>query len=127
MKKKKIHAHEQVVKVAISMAHELYAEVMRQDNTLYAEWKATCSELTPEVAERMFVQLMFPKLLEPARATLAKMLANPAHAALHESIYDSIILDNAVRAGRLRDESRQMLSVDEEGKVKTSRSPLQHD
>ena len=118
---KKVHAHEQVVKVAIEMAHQLYAECMRRDNELYRRWKSQCEDLTPERAERMFVQLMYPKLLEPARTTLAKMLGDPSVAHLHESIYDSIIKDNEVRAGRVAARGRPRLDLDAEGNVKVTR------
>lgn len=97
---KVFHAHELVVKTAKDLARELYAEVMSQNNELYADWKSACEDLTPAKAEEMFVQMMYPKMIEPARATLGHMLGNPALAHLHETLYDALQKDYLLRAGR---------------------------
>lgn len=114
---RKLHAHEQVVKVARDMAFALYEEAMSGDNELYANWKNNWPDDAPEVRQRKFVELVYPKLLEPARAILAHMLGNPRYAHLHESIYDSIVKDNAVRAGRVAPSGRPLLQLDSEGAV----------
>ncbi len=114
---KKVHAHELVVKTARDMAFELYEEVMSGQNELYAGWKNQWPDATPEERQRRFVELIYPKLLEPARAILAHMLSDRHLEHLHEAIYHSIILDNAVRAGRVAQAGRPLLSADEDGNL----------
>jgi len=109
-----IYAHEQVASVAREMAHEVYADLMKSDNELYRDWKKQCPDLTPELCEELFVELMIPRLLEPARATLAKMLANPSFQHLHESIYDALVRDNVLRAGRNAPRGRQRITVNDD-------------
>src|SRR5689334_6383949 len=91
-----IYAHEQVAEVALAMAHEVYADLMASDNELYADWKRQCDDLTPEKCEELFCALLCPRLLEPARATLATMLGRKEYEHLHEGIYDALIKDNAL-------------------------------
>ena len=119
MAPKQFQAHKLVVKVAREMAHELYDCVM-QDDELYASWKSQCEELTPKISERLFVQLMYPKLIEAARTTLAKMLANPMLTHLHEDIYDALTKDYILRAQRMaQDAPRAFLEVSKHGEVTT--------
>lgn len=110
-------AHELVWKTAQEMALALYEEVMSGNNAMYADWKNNWPEKTPEERQQLFCQLIAPKLLEPARAILASMLSDPSKAHLHESIYDSIIKDNAVRASRVTPPGRPHLHLDAEGNV----------
>jgi len=116
---KKVAAHELVLKTAQDMAYELFEEVMSGNNEMYAGWKEMCDkgELTQKQAERMFVALIAPKLLEPARAILAAMLGDQRFAHLHEAIYSSMLLDNAIRASRLTPDGRPKIEVDSEGNV----------
>jgi hypothetical protein len=91
---------------------------------MYSGWKEAqerCGKTSAQMRE-MFVTLLAPKLLEPARAILAHMLSDPAFAHLHESIYTSILLDNAVRASRLTPAGRPRLDIARDGKVTTSYS-----
>ena len=115
---RKHNAHELVWKTAQDMAFALYEEVMSGNNDMYASWKNVWPELKPEERQRRFCQLIAPKLLEPARAILASMLSDPSKAHLHEAIYDSMILDNAVRASRVAPAGRPHLHLDGEGNVK---------
>lgn len=121
---RKVAAHELVLKTARDMAHELFDEVMTGNNELYKGWKelTDAGQLTPAQAERLFVELISPKLLEPARAILANMLSNPALAHLHETIYQSMLLDNSIRASRVAPTGRARLTVHEDGKVTTTRN-----
>jgi hypothetical protein len=116
-----IYAHEQVVSVARGLAHEVYADIMGADNELYADWKKQCEDLTPEKCEELFVELLVPRLLEPARAMLARMLALPEFAPLHESIYDALCRDNVLRQGRAAPQGRPRLDIGEDGNVKVTR------
>lgn len=115
-----IYAHEQVLDTARGMAREVYADLMRSDNELYGDWKSQCPDLTPEKCEELFVELLAPRMLEPARATLAAMLSNPVYKHLHESIYDALVKDNALRAGRNAPRGRARLHIDDDG-VKVTR------
>jgi hypothetical protein len=115
---KRIYAHEQVLDLAREMAHEVYAEIMERDNELYADWKKMCPELSPARCEDLFVELAIAQLLDPARAILASMLANPHFTHLHESIYDALIKDNILRQGRARDRSRPRFMLDAQGEMK---------
>lgn len=123
MAQKQFQAHKLVVATAKSMAHELYDCVM-EDNELYSYWKSQCEELTPKIAEKLFVQLIYPKLIEAARATLAKMLAQPMLSHLHEDIYDALVKDYILRAGREAQRTpRALLEINEHGEVTARRSP----
>ena len=116
---RKLAAHELVVKTARDMANELFDEAMSGNNELYRGWKElgeTSGKSASELRE-IFVDLVCPKLLEPARAILAHMLGDAAHAHLHEAIYNSILLDNFVRQGRIAPRGRPKLTLDAEGKV----------
>ena len=128
MAPKQFQAHKLIVKTAQAMAHELYDCVM-QDNELYAYWKSECEELTPKIAEKLFVKLMYPKLIEAARTTLARMLANPMLTHLHEDIYDALTKDYILRHGRLAGGApRALLEVSKHGEVTeapfTRKAPL---
>ncbi len=121
---RKFMAHKLVVETAREMARELYASVMRADNALYADWKSKCAELTPAKAEELFVELMFPKLIEPARATLAKMLGDPTLKAVHETLYEALTKDYLFTGAR-KGRARELLTIAEDGKVNVRKSPLQ--
>ena len=119
---RKLAAHELVLKTARDMANELFDEVMSGSNDMYSGWKEAqerCGKTSAQMRE-MFVTLLAPKLLEPARAILAHMLGDKAYEHLHESIYTSILLDNAVRASRLTPAGRPRLDIARDGKVTTS-------
>ena len=124
MAPRKFAAHKLVVATARSLAHEAYADLMGGSNELYADWKSQCEDLTPARAEALFVELMYPKLIEAARHTLAKMLAEPTLAHLHEDIYDALQKDYILRHGRTRDDSRKLVEVAKDGSVSTRKSPL---
>jgi|SRR5882724_10376816 len=96
-----VHCHKLVAQTAKEMAGALYEEVMR-DNTLWANWKAQCPDLTPPRLQAMFIELMWPKLIEQARATLAKLLATPLSESLKQQITDALIKDNTLMRGRKR-------------------------
>ena len=119
---RKLTAHELVVRTARDMANELFDEVMSGSNDMYSGWKEAqerCGKTSAQMRE-MFVTLLAPKLLEPARAILAHMLGDRSFAHLHEAIYTSIVLDNTVRAARLAPTGRPRLDIAPDGKVTTS-------
>ena len=118
-----VAAHKLVLETARKMAGELYDEVMSGDNEMYSGWKemTTAKGLTAEQSQRMFVALISPKLLEPARAILAHMLSDKSKEHLHATIYDSMLLDNAIRASRLRANGRPKLSLPTEDELNAAR------
>ena len=118
-----VAAHKLVLEVAQKMAGELYDEVMTGDNELYKGWKelTDSGKLSPEKAQRMFVALIAPKLLEPARAILASLLADRTKEHLHATIYDSMLLDNAIRASRLRSSGKSKYSLLAEDEIRETR------
>lgn len=91
------YAHGLVASTASAIARDMYERIMSKSNHLYAYWKAACPELTPQELEERFVAQMTPKLLEQARATLAKMLALPGNDDLKQPILEALIADNQVR------------------------------
>lgn len=93
------HCHYFIARTAQGMARELY-EIAMRDNNIYKEWKAQCPELTPEILEDKFVLLLWPKLIEQARATLAKMLRTIDNDTLKNQIHDALVLDASLRRGR---------------------------
>lgn len=105
---KVVHVHKLIRATAIEMAGALYDDVMH-DNRLYAEWKRVCPELSTTLCEAMFIELLWPKLIAKARATLASMLG-PGNAnvspAMKEEIYAALIADNSLVVGRGRRERR---------------------
>ena len=120
-----VGAHKLVLETARGMAASLYDEVMSGDNTMYSGWKEMTQKkgLTSEQSQRMFVALISPKLLEPARAILAHILADRSKEHLHAAIYDSMLLDNTIRAGRLRPDgkAKNSLSAEDRERLEESR------
>jgi hypothetical protein len=113
-----IYAHEQVLSVAKAMAHEVYSDLMSADNELYSDWKKQCLDLTPEKCEELFCELLIPRLLEPARATLGAMLGKKEYEHLHESIYDALRKDNILRQGRIAPRGRGRVVIDAENETR---------
>ncbi len=118
-----VAAHKLVLETAQKMAGELYDEVMSGDNAMYSGWKemTQAKGLTPEQSQRMFVALISPKLLEPARAILAHMLSDKSKEHLHATIYDSMLLDNTIRASRLRANGKPKYSLPTEDELREMR------
>ncbi len=104
-----VHVHKLIRATAIEMAATLYQDVMK-DNNLYAQWKSVCPDLTPTMCEAMFLELIWPKLIRQARATLASMLG-PGNAnvseKMKESIYDALVADNGLVVGRGNRQARR--------------------
>lgn len=94
------HVHEQVREVAVGMAHEVYAELMRR-NDWYDLWKKSNREgLSPKRLEEIWVNRHWGKFITSARATMAGMLAGPYDEGLKEKIMDALLLDNTLVRGR---------------------------
>ena len=122
LKSRKIYAHELVLKTATGMAEEIF-EVIMSDNTAYREFKDECerSGFSRDEIRAKFVEMMIPGLLQPARATLATMLADPANAYCHDQIADALIKDWPLHVGRTRDNRRKRLTVHEDDSITETR------
>lgn len=91
------YCHELIRETAMALAGELYEKAMR-DNENHATWKLMCNDMTSEQRLAEFIQLMWPRMIEDARATLARMLATSQNEVLKEHIYNALILDGQLRA-----------------------------
>lgn len=99
------HCHKLIRATAIEMAGAVYEEVMK-DNGRYAYWKSICPELTPALAEGMFIEYLWPHLIGQARATLATMLNPSSGANLTDrdraDIHEALVKDASLQRGRTR-------------------------
>ena len=100
LRKASRYAHGLVASTAAAISREIYSQMMGKSNALYHQWKAQYPMLTPQECEERFVEMMTPKMLEQARATLAKMLGQPGNEDLKPAISDALIADNQIRFGR---------------------------
>lgn len=95
------HAHKLVHATAVQMAHAQF-EALMHDNDWFALWK----KLNPGIEstkglEARFVAGAIGKLLGPARAQMAKMLALPGlDEMVKRQIYEALVLDNTLIRGR---------------------------
>ena len=122
VKARKVYAHEMVLKTAKGMAEELF-ELVMSDNTAYREFKDECeaSGLERSAIRAKFVEMMIPGLLGEARATLARILADPSNAHLHESIDDALVKDWPLHLGRIADQRRKRLTIHEDDSITETR------
>jgi hypothetical protein len=97
-----MHVHKLIRKVAIEMAAEMYADVMAQDNRVYADWKRMCPDLSPERCEAMWIELAWPQLVQngSVRATLARLLTTNIDESLKAEIHTALVRDATLRRGR---------------------------
>lgn len=93
------HCHKMIRDVAQAMAHEVYDELMK-DNEWYKIWKKKNYGASQKALEERFVRAVWPGLIEQARATLAQMLSGPLDANLKDQIYEALLLDNTLIYGR---------------------------
>jgi len=85
-----IHCHFLVKKTAMDMAREVYDMYASYSNEFYKENKN----------QESYAQSSWHLFLEPARATLAKLLTTPIDESLKNDIHHALIQDNALRSGR---------------------------
>lgn len=84
------HCHKLLRKTAQEMAGALY-EHLATDDVFY--------RLNP--SQKHFINTQWPRLLDKARATLAQMLSGNYPDSLKAQIHEALILDNALRRGRM--------------------------
>jgi hypothetical protein len=97
--------HSLIRSTAIEMAGKVYDEIMR-DDALYKEWKTAYPALDRQIVETRFIEMMWPWLIEPARATLTSMLHEKEESPLRNEIARALIDDNQFRAARARARAR---------------------
>jgi len=94
------HCHKLIGETALAMTLALYEELMRRD-----DWRKKWKEDHPGLGEKglanAFVKKNVGKMVEGARATLAKMLALPGEEWEKEQILEALILDKTLQKGRL--------------------------
>lgn len=97
----KAHCHKLVAETAKDMAHNLYSDLMA-NNQLYSAWKTQNPGLTGKALENRFVAKNWGKCLEAARAMLALMLRGPCDESLKSTIHEALVLDATLIRGRAK-------------------------
>ena len=95
----RIHAHKLIAATAQAMAHELYDTCMH-NNHWYGWWKKQHPGASSRQLELAFVRKNAPKLVESARAILARRLDLSNDEAEKSIIYEALLLDNTLVRGR---------------------------
>lgn len=94
------YAHKLVVKTAEELARATYEMVMG-DNLIYAAWKTQNPDCqNGKELEAKYVAKRTSWFLEPARATLTRLLSQPIDQALKDEIEEALVLDATLRRGR---------------------------
>ncbi len=93
------HCHKLMKETAIAMAHEVYDALM-QKNDWYALHKSRHPNLNRAGLERIWVAKHWGQFVEGARATLTQSLLVITDEGLKEQIYEALLLDNTLVAGR---------------------------
>lgn len=83
----RIACHKLVAETAQEMARHLY-ELNAINNEFFARWPK----------RRAFVNVMWPSLIDQARATLAAMLQSELGDSLKKDIHEALLLDHSLRA-----------------------------
>lgn len=93
------HCHKKIRDTAKGMARVLFDELMRR-NEIYAKFREQHFGMTTKQMEELFVQKVWPQLIEPARATLAGMLRGNYPDAVKDEIHEVLVLDAQLIRGR---------------------------
>lgn len=114
-KVKVVTAHSMVASTAMELCGATYDELM-VSNAFYSNWKIKCgydSRLTPspKIATKLrdrFIRTYWSAHIEPARATLAGMLALPYPDDYKTTIHEALVLDMTLKPGRARGQTAQL-------------------
>lgn len=90
------YCHKLVRETAQRLAGEVYEAAMR-DNDNYATWKLLCNDLDDKYMLAEWIKLMWPRMLDDARHTLAGLLSQPIDEGLKKAIHDALIKDGEIR------------------------------
>lgn len=94
------NAHKLVAETAKGLAGAMYEEMMTVDDEVWAEMKERFPDTPRAALQDKFIDLMYPRLLSEARATLAAMLNGPLPEGLKDEIHEALVLDNNLKGGR---------------------------
>lgn len=90
------YCHELVRDTAKALAGDVYEAAM-MDNDNYATWKLLCNDLDDKFMQAEWIKLMWPRMIDDARATLAQLLGTSKNELLKEQIHRALILDGELR------------------------------
>lgn len=90
------YCHELVRDTAKALAGAIYESAMVH-NENYEIWQRMCVDLPKAKHQDEWIRLMWPRMLDDARATLAQMLAGPISEDLKSRIHNALILDSELR------------------------------
>lgn len=93
------HCHFLIKETAESIAHEAYAALM-SNNSWYAKLKELYPQCNSQQLEDGWVAMHWGAFIDPARATLAGLLATPIDEGLKETIFDALCKDATLVRGR---------------------------
>lgn len=96
---KAAHCHVMIRETAQALAHELYDQLMKDDN-IFKAWKAQNPGLNAKALEATFVASKWGLCVEPARTTLTLLLRGNLDEAVKDSIYTALCLDRTLVRGR---------------------------
>lgn len=105
--------HQDLRKVAVEMAHEVYATLMSK-NEWYDALKLANPGVNTRMLERGWVNAHWHEFLEAARANLAMALRGPLPEPLKAHIHEVLILDATLTRGR---RTGRILAADAAGKM----------
>ena len=94
------HVHRDVAEVAKEAAGELY-ELVMSENRVYALWRAQHPGMGDKALRRAFVERNWGRCIPMARATMARLLAQPTiDPETKERIMEALELDASLIKGR---------------------------
>lgn len=94
-----VHAHKRIAETANALCNELY-DIVMSNNQVYAEWRRQHPGASEKGLRMAFLKANINRCVEPARATLAGMLALPYDEELKIEIHEALVLDSELKAGR---------------------------
>ena len=98
---RKLHAHKMVVALALEMTMTSYENIMA-NNSVREEWKRRHPGKGEKGLQSAFAKKYLFQHVEPARAVLAGMLAQPYDDDCKAMIHEALVLDATLRRGRGR-------------------------
>lgn len=100
MSKKIAHCHKKIRDVAKEAAALHYELLMSSSNIVYKLWKKNHPTLNAKQLQQEFVNKMWSKCIDLARATLGALLLEPIDEATKLEIVDILALDSTLIRGR---------------------------
>ena len=98
---RQLHAHKMVVALALEMTMTTYENIM-SNNDVREAWKARHPGKGEKGLQAAFAKTYLFQHIDPARSTLAGMLALPYDDDCKRQIHEALVLDNTLIRGRGR-------------------------